>query len=297
MAFKIAVASGKGGTGKTTVSLNLFQHFNSNTSREALLVDCDVEEPNVALFFPGAKLESSITVNQEIPAIDTAKCTFCRLCTEYCEFNAILVMPPVGFAEINPSLCHSCGACTVACEHEAIWVRDEPIGQLNTYKTGTGTGIMDGTLEIGSAMQTMVIRSLKKSLPPMKDIILFDAPPGTSCPVVETISGCDYIVLVSEPTPFGLHDLKLMIALVRELEIPFGVVINKANLGSRDIYHYLDQEKIEILGEIPFDTDYASNYSKGEIFKNVPALVAEAFREIGKKLQLIAKPNERVYSN
>lgn len=297
MAFKIAVASGKGGTGKTTVSVNLYQHFNNHASREVLLVDCDVEEPNAALFFPDAIKESTTPVNQEIPVIDTAKCTFCRKCTEYCEYNAILVMPPVKFAEINPNLCHSCGACMVACDHEAIWVRDEPIGELHTYKTGTGEGIMDGTLKIGSAMQTMVIRALKKALPPIKDIILFDAPPGTSCPVVETITGCDYIVLVSEPTPFGLHDLKLMIALVRELKIPFGVVINKANLGTRDIYHYLEKEHIEILGEIPFDTEYASNYSKGEIFERVPAKVAASFNEIAKKLLLTANPHERVYSN
>ena len=147
-----------------------------------MLVDCDVEEPNAALFFPEAKKELVIPVNQEIPVIDTNKCTFCSKCVEYCEFNAILVMPPVRFAEINSSLCHSCGACLVACEQDAIWVKDEPIGHLNQYQTETGRGMMEGTLKIGSAMQTMVIRSLKKSLPPNMDILLFDAPPGTSLP-------------------------------------------------------------------------------------------------------------------
>ena len=284
MAFKIAVASGKGGTGKTTVSLNLFDNFTKVFSNEVMLVDCDVEEPNAALFFPDAEKGKAVKVNQEIPVIDTVKCTFCRKCVEYCEFNAILVMPPVGFAEIDPALCHSCGACQVACEHDAIRVRDEPIGQLQHYQTENGRGIMEGTLKIGSAMQTMMIRELKKSLPPNMDILLFDAPPGTSCPVVETIAGADYVVLVTEPTPFGLHDLKLMIKLIRKIEYPFGVVINKANLGTRDLYDYLQENNIEILCEIPFDAEYASQYAKGKLFKDAPVHILDAFSELAEKL-------------
>lgn len=288
MAFKIAVASGKGGTGKTTVTLNLYQRFAQEFTKDVMLVDCDVEEPNAALFFPEATRSKKVPVNQEIPVIDTSKCTFCRKCAEYCEFNAVLVMPPVGFAEINPNLCHSCGACLVACEHEAIWVKDEPIGQLRHYHTETGRGIKEGRLNIGSAMQTMVIRSLKKSLPPNMDILLFDAPPGTSCPVVETIAGSDYVVLVTEPTPFGLHDLKLMIALLRKLGNPFGVVINKANLGTRDVYAYLKEQNIQLLCEIPFDTGYASNYAKGKLFEEIPKDIAEAIGELAEKLMKMA---------
>lgn len=288
MAFKIAVASGKGGTGKTTVTLNLYQRFAQEFTKDVMLVDCDVEEPNAALFFPEATRSKKVPVNQEIPVIDTSKCTFCRKCAEYCEFNAVLVMPPVGFAEINPNLCHSCGACLVACEHEAIWVKDEPIGQLRHYHTETGRGIKEGRLNIGSAMQTMVIRSLKKSLPPNMDILLFDAPPGTSCPVVETIAGSDYVVLVTEPTPFGLHDLKLMIALLRKLGNPFGVVINKANLGTRDVYAYLKEQNIQLLCEIPFDTGYASNYAKGKLFEEIPKDITEAISELTGKLMKMA---------
>lgn len=288
MAFKIAVASGKGGTGKTTVTLNLYQRFAQEFTKDVMLVDCDVEEPNAALFFPEATRSKKVPVNQEIPVIDTSKCTFCRKCAEYCEFNAVLVMPPVEFAEINPNLCHSCGACLVACEHEAIWVKDEPIGQLRHYHTETGRGIKEGRLNIGSAMQTMVIRSLKKSLPPNMDILLFDAPPGTSCPVVETIAGSDYVVLVTEPTPFGLHDLKLMIALLRKLGNPFGVVINKANLGTRDVYAYLKEQNIQLLCEIPFDTGYASNYAKGKLFEEIPKDIAEAIGELAEKLMKMA---------
>jgi MinD superfamily P-loop ATPase len=288
MAFSIAVASGKGGTGKTTVALNLFFRISRDYTPEVVFVDCDVEEPNAALFFPESLKGTPHVVNQEIPVISTENCTFCRKCAEYCEFNAILVIPPIGFAEVNPDLCHSCGACLVACKHEAISVRDEPIGQLNHYHTETGRGIEEGILRIGSAMQTMVIRSLKKSLPPNMDILLFDAPPGTSCPVVETISGSDYLILVTEPTPFGLHDLKLMISLTKKLGIPYGVVINKANLGTRDLYDYLQEQKIEILCEIPFDASYASQYARAELFKEVPLQVEEAFNELAEKIIKLA---------
>ena len=280
MALRIAIASGKGGTGKTTVSSNIFHYLSRHNAGRVMLVDCDVEEPNAVLFFPDAKKTGSIPVNQEIPVIDTSKCTFCRKCAEYCEFNAVVVMPPVKFAEINPSLCHSCGACQVACDHEAIWVKDESIGSIHRYNTGDGSGIMEGVLKIGSAMQTMVIRELKRSLPPDNDIFLFDAPPGTSCPVVETISDADYVILVTEPTPFGLHDMKLMIALVREMGTPFGVVINKSTLGNRDVYDYLEREEIEIIGEIPFNMSFAAQYSRGDLFHQVPAEIERAYSQI-----------------
>jgi len=284
MALKIAIASGKGGTGKTTVSVNLYNHICQTSTENVMLVDCDVEEPNAVLFFPDAERKEAKQVTQEIPVIDTSKCTFCRKCAEYCEFNAILVMPPVKFAEVNSNLCHSCGACMVACDHGAIWVKDNPIGTINRYNTSVGKGIIEGNLKIGSAMQTMVIRTLKKSLLSNNDILLFDAPPGTSCPVVETISDTDYVILVTEPTPFGLHDLKLMIALVRELALPFGVVINKANLGNREVYEYLHQEEIEILGEIPFNRSYAKQYAKGELFSNVPVEIKSAYNRLIQKL-------------
>lgn len=280
MALKIAIASGKGGTGKTTVAVNLFYYLNLATAGKTMLVDCDVEEPNAVLFFPEAEKIAENPVNQEIPVIDTSKCTFCRKCVEYCEFNAILVMPPVKFAEVNASLCHSCGACSVACDQGAIWVKDQLIGTINSHRTGAGMGIMEGRLKIGSAMQTMVIRELKKSLPSYNEILLYDAPPGTSCPVVETISDADYVVLVTEPTPFGLHDLKLMIGLMKELGNRFGVVVNKANLGNREVYDYLEAEGIEILGEIPFSRPYASQYSRGDLFSDPPGEIKDSFAVI-----------------
>ena len=146
MALKIAIASGKGGTGKTTVATNLYHSFCHHYSGKVLLVDCDVEEPNAALFFPEAEISDKSPVKQEIPVIDSSRCTFCRKCVDYCEFNAILVMPPVKFAEINGSLCHSCGACSVACEFDSIWVKEENIGTINTYRTKIGDGILEGNL-------------------------------------------------------------------------------------------------------------------------------------------------------
>ena len=284
MAIRIAVASGKGGTGKTTVATNLYRTISRDHACRALLVDCDVEEPNDVLFFPESQQLSQTTINQEIPFIDTSHCTFCRKCADYCEFNAIVVIPPANFAEVNSSLCHSCGACLVACPSEAITVQNESIGTITRFQDKDGDGILEGRLKIGSAMQTMVIRSLKQSIPADEDVVILDAPPGTSCPVVETVSDADYIILVTEPTPFGLHDLKLMIALVRELGKPFGVVINKANLGDQEIYKYLEKEKVEILSEIPFNRSYASQYAKADLFAETPDEVKEGHGKIMKKL-------------
>jgi len=284
MAFQIAIASGKGGTGKTTVATNLYNIFSKQNSGRTMLVDCDVEEPNDILFFPEADKVRETLVNQEIPHIDPSKCTFCRKCAEYCEFNAITVLPPVKFAEINASLCHSCGACSIACEHDAIGINEHPTGKISHYVNGPGEGILEGRLKIGSAKQTMVIRSLKKAIPSGLDIVILDAPPGTSCPVVETISDSDFIILVTEPTPFGLHDLKLMVKLVNEMQKPFGVVINKANLGNREIYDYLETKDIEILSEIPFNRHYASRYARAELFSEIPEEIQRGYKRLTQNL-------------
>lgn len=281
---KIAIASGKGGTGKTTVSVNLYHFINKYKTEKVQLVDCDVEEPNDLLFFKDSNVVKKETINQLIPRIDNDKCTYCRKCTEWCEYNAIVVIPPVKFAEVNNSLCHSCGACLVACEFDAMKEYPEPIGEVAFYNTGIGNGLAEGRLKIGSAMQTMLIKELKKQLPDDADWILFDAPPGTSCPVVETISDVDYIVLVTEPTPFGLHDLSLMIELLKEISKPFGVIVNKAGLGDNKIYDYLNREKIEIIGEIPFDKGYASKYAAGELLTNISPEIEERYVEIIEKL-------------
>jgi MinD superfamily P-loop ATPase len=249
-------------------------------SKNIQLVDCDVEEPDDVIFFPKAVKHTENVVTQLIPEIDTNKCTFCRKCVEYCEFNAIIVIPPVKFAEVNASLCHSCGACSAACQDNAITEKPLLIGKITRYFTGMGNGLLEGRLRIGSAMQTMVIRKLKKELNNENDIVIYDSPPGTGCSVVITVANADYIVLVTEPTPFGLHDLKLTIDMLKAINKPYGVIVNKAGLGNEEIYQYIEKENIELLGEIPYHKEYAAKYSTGELLNNIPERFKKYYIEI-----------------
>lgn len=285
MSFKIAIASGKGGTGKTSVSVCLQHFIKKRITDKIQLVDCDVEEPNDLLFFPKAQKKKAHKLSQQIPVIDKNECNFCKKCAEYCEFNAISIIPSASLAQVNSSLCHSCGACLVACEQSAIEETELPIGQINFYQDEGQIRLIEGELKIGSAMQTLVIKELKKHVDKANHITLYDAPPGTSCPVVETIGDVDYVILVSEPTPFGLHDLKLMVELVKELHKPFSVIINKVGLGNQAIYDYLQLEQIDILGEIPFTQNFASQYAKGELLNIIPTAISNEFEKITEQLK------------
>ncbi|GJQ64168.1 MAG: (4Fe-4S)-binding protein [Melioribacteraceae bacterium] len=284
MSTRIAIASGKGGTGKTTVALNLFTILGDTIAEKIELVDCDVEEPNDQIFFKHAELESQENIYQIVPHIDEDLCIFCRNCVEYCEFNAIVVLPGVKFAEVNKSLCHSCGACSIACAQEAILEYPQKIGMVNSYGIKNQIKLKEGRLKIGSVMQTRLIKELKNRISGDSDIIIYDSPPGTSCPVVETISDTDYVILVTEPTLFGLHDLKLMVNLMKEVNIPYGVVVNKAGLGDNEVYDYLKNQKIDLLGEITFSKDYASIYAQGEIIENMPESIKYQYDHIIEKL-------------
>lgn len=283
MSNKIAVASGKGGTGKTTVAINLFYQLSSRSGKKVKLVDCDVEEPNDMLFFPEAKQVKQIEVTQQIPVIDTGSCTYCKKCDDYCEFNAITIIKNREFAEINPNLCHSCGACVVACPTNAITEHPKKIGTITQFKTEQNELIDEGRLEVGSAMQTMVIKKLKKSTENSADILIYDAPPGTSCPVTETISDVDYVILVAEPTKFGVYDLKLMTGLMANLNKPFGVVVNKAGIGNNEIYTFLKDQKIDLIGKIPFDRGYASSYAKGQLNEH-PEQIEKSYQQISESI-------------
>ena len=287
--MKIAVASGKGGTGKTTVSVNLYNIFEKYFEKDVQLVDCDVEEPNDAIFFGNPDPVSQKEVHQLIPKIDVEACTFCKKCVEWCEFNAITVIKNLEFAEVNNDLCHSCGACSVACEYGAITEYPQPLGVISHFDAGGGKGLTEGRLEIGSAMQTMLIKEVKKEVAGKSKVTIYDAPPGTSCPVVETVSDADYIILVTEPTPFGLHDLKITVELLKDIHKPFGVVVNKAGLGSNEIYDFLKENNIELLGKIPFAKEYAANYAAGGILKNIPAEIVTTYRTIAENL--LTKPS------
>lgn len=297
MTHKIAIASGKGGTGKTTLSVNLYHYLGNSAGKKVQLVDCDVEEPNDIIFFPEAQNVEENEVFQLIPVIDREKCTYCRKCVSYCEFNAIVVIPPIKFAEVNAGLCHSCGACSVACMEKAISEKQEQIGKISFYKIKEGITVMEGKLKIGSAMQTMLIKELKKNVSEEPDIVIYDAPPGTSCPVVETLSDADYIVLVTEPTPFGLHDLKLMVELLSGIQKPFGVIVNKSGLGSNSIYDYISNNGIELLGDIPFNEEYAACYATGNLFGSIPREIRICYTQIIEKIEqkiLMHEGNNRI---
>lgn len=283
--FKIGVASGKGGTGKTTVSVNLYHAFCNNISNKTQLVDCDVEEPNAGIFFTDSIITNRKKIMRLVPEIDVSTCNFCKKCDEYCEFNAISIIPSQKYANVTESLCHSCGACTVACKYTAITEREEEIGAVNCYDLGYGNGLVEGCLKIGSTMQTMLISKLKKHVAYNNDIEIYDAPPGTSCSVVETLVDTDFILLVSEPTPFGLYDLKLMVDLLKSIKKPFALIINKAGIGNNEIYKYCKTEHIEILDELPFSKQYASSYAGANILNEIPDDISSVFFQLSQNIE------------
>jgi len=256
----IAVASGKGGTGKTTIAVNLAYALD----REVQLLDCDVEEPNAQLFLNGALL-STEEVTIPIPQIDASLCNGCGECSRFCEYNAIVsygTMPLV-FAD----MCHGCGGCMKVCPPQAIREVDHRIGVIETFSAGKIT-LIQGKLDIGAAMTPPLIRAVKRKMDNRIPILL-DAPPGTSCPVITTLRGADFVALVTEPTPFGLNDLILAVETVREMDLPFGVIINRSGSGDARVNFYCADENIPILAEIPDDRKIAEAYSRGELIGKV----------------------------
>lgn len=257
--MRIAVASGKGGTGKTTVAVNIAAIAAEN-GNNSFYIDCDVEEPNGALFLK-PEINRSKIVKVPKPLIDAEKCDGCALCKEICQYNAIVVIRDKAMA--FHELCHSCGGCRLVCPTEAITDMDVEIGTVSEGRAGD-LGFLQGELEIGVPSAVPLIRELKREIPDSCDAII-DAPAGASCPVTETIRDTDYIVLVAEPTPFGLNDLRIAVETVRILGGPFGVVINRAKEGYNNINEFCRLEGINILGEIPDRRSAAESYSKGEM--------------------------------
>ena len=252
----LAVASGKGGTGKTTVAVNMARVLGSDVR----LLDCDVEEPNAHLFLKG-ELGEEETVTIPIPEVDESLCDGCGECGRFCEYHAI-----VSFGTkllVFPEMCHGCGGCAKVCPKKAIREMNQRIGVVETIESGNVT-LIKGRLDVGVAIAPPLIRAVKARLQNGIPAIL-DAPPGTSCPVIATLRGADFVVLVTEPTPFGLHDLKLAVDVVRELRIPFGVVVNRVGIGDDRVHVFCKQEGIPILLEIPDDRRIAEVYSRGEI--------------------------------
>jgi MinD superfamily P-loop ATPase len=250
----ISIASGKGGTGKTTVATNLALSLDS----EVQLLDCDVEEPNAHLFIHPAINKTDI-VTTPVPEVDEKKCNLCGKCSEICQFKAIIVIGEtvLPFHE----LCHSCGGCMAVCPEKAIKEKGRELGIIQRGHRN-GLAFVHGKLRIGEAMSPPLIRKVRAFTDPGK-LTIIDAPPGTSCPVISSMEGADFVLLVTEPTPFGLHDLELAVGAVRVLGMPCGLVINRSDMGDTQVKEYANRQGLPILMEIPFDRRIAEAYSKG----------------------------------
>lgn len=258
--LKIAVASGKGGTGKTLVSTNLFWTV-QKTGLPVTIVDCDAEEPNVAEFITGGSV-SSYAVNQHIPVIDPERCTFCGKCFEYCNYNAIVYLPNNQFIQVVEDLCHDCGACSVACESGAITEKEKQVGIVKSSYLNCHAEIIEACADVGVYSPVPVVKSAIREVND-RHLAIFDAPPGISCPFIATVEHADFVILVTEPTPFGLNDLKLTVETLQQLHKSFGVIVNRAGLGNREVYDWLEENKIPLLMEIPFDREIARICSEG----------------------------------
>ena len=258
--FKIAIASGKGGTGKTLVATNLF-HSLSKAGIPATLADCDAEAPNAKLFFK-SKEESTSVVTQKVPVIDESKCTYCGKCHDWCNYHAIFLLPQPQVIKVMEELCHGCGACLIACHFEAITEKEVELGVVTTYTLPNSNILAEARMHTGVYSPVPLIKAGIKAAGDHRMVIM-DAPPGTSCPFIQTVARADYVMLVTEPTPFGLSDLKQSVETLREMKKPIGVIINRAGMGNRNVYEYLEQENIPLLMEIPFERSIAAVYARG----------------------------------
>jgi MinD superfamily P-loop ATPase len=257
--MKIAFASGKGGTGKTTVATNL-AYIACHGERSVAYLDCDVEEPNGHIFLK-PKITAQEPIVKQIPQVDGDLCTLCGACGEICQFSAIVCVGKKVL--VYPELCHACGGCWLVCPGAAIIETPREIGLLQTGRAGA-IAFAQGLLNVGQPQSPPLIKAVHATNFEA-DLTIVDAPPGTSCPVIEAVRETDFVVLVTEPTPFGLHDLKLAVEMVRILKLPFGVVVNRSGLDGIDIRGYCNSQRIPILLEIPDDRMVAEAYSRGEM--------------------------------
>ncbi|MGB9875757.1 MAG: ATP-binding protein [bacterium] len=273
----ISVASGKGGTGKTLVAVNMAL---SLKNRPLQFLDCDVEEPNAYLFFK-PEITRIEAVYSLVPAIDEKLCDHCGKCAQFCQYNALLVTSQK--AMVLPELCHSCGGCALVCPKKAITEEKYRIGSLKGGSAGN-LELLYGELKVGKPLPAPIIKEVKRHIRKDRTVIL-DSPPGTSCPVIETVRGSDFCILVAEPTPFGLHDLKIAVQVLEELAIPFGVVLNRADIGDEKVQEFCHQKSIPILLEIPYLRKIAELYSKAIPFiQEMPEWKAK-FQALFKKVE------------
>ena len=276
--MKIAIASGKGGTGKTTIATNLAFAF-SRQGRQVQLLDCDVEEPNCHIFVK-PELATSQPATVAVPKVDEAKCSGCGTCAEVCQYSAIVCIKSK--VMVFPEMCHGCGGCMRFCPEAAL---AESAREVGLVETGSAKGFhfAQGRLRIGEVMAPPLISKVKQSAN-QSDVTIIDAPPGTSCPVIEAVRDTDFIILATEPTPFGLNDLKLAVEMVRVLKVPFAVAINRCDVGDEAVKRYCEKEEIDIILEIPNDRAIAETYSRGELAGESLDNYATVFSDLANRL-------------
>jgi MinD superfamily P-loop ATPase len=294
--MRIAVASGKGGTGKTTVATSLAlsitaEYWPATEAAQArenpLFLDCDVEAPNAHLFLKPV-FQRKEEVGILIPQVDEARCTFCGRCAEVCQFHAIAVIGQKTL--VFPELCHGCGSCTINCPEQAISESLDVIGVMEAGPTPAGIHFAHGVMNIGEPMAVPIISQLKKWVPAAAgQTVILDASPGTSCPVVEAIYGADFLLLVTEPTPFGLHDLKLAVQLAEELNVPAGVIVNRDGVGDSQVDTFCQEKGLPILMRIPLDRRIAEGIAEGQPLVDIRPEYREKFRQLHQQILQLAQ--------
>jgi MinD superfamily P-loop ATPase len=279
--MKIAVASGKGGTGKTMVAANLA--FTLSQTCQVTLVDCDVEEPNLHLFFPAPATATDVTV--PIPVVDEKTCDRCGQCGDFCQYGAMTVL--ANRILFFPELCHSCGGCTLVCPNGAIHEEPKRIGTTTISTPLPNLKLISGMLDTGNPHAVPVIRVAKK-LAENNNLVICDASPGTSCPVIETVDGCDACILVTESTPFGLHDLELAVDVASRLGVPAGIVINRSDGKDQATLDFCMDHDLEVMMTIPFDREIAAIQSRGDLLCRVRPEWQKAFYALFVKCRTLA---------
>jgi MinD superfamily P-loop ATPase len=268
--MRVAIASGKGGTGKTTLAVNLA--LLAAQDSPVLLMDLDVEEPNGGIFIQG-ELQSETQVYRQVPLWNQEACTLCGKCTVWCAYNALLRLGDTIL--VMPNMCHSCYACSELCPVQALPMQPESLGRIRHSQIGK-LHFVESRLDVGLEQASpLIAQSLDFAKQHFSELPLqiLDSPPGTACAMVSAVKTADYVVLISEPTPFGVHDLRLAVETVRQLGLPFGVVVNRDGIGNDEIYRYLEEEKIELLAKIPHQRQIAEIYSEGGIlYSKIPEL-------------------------